>query len=144
MTDEREFNRLLRPLYIVLGLVIVLTAAGLTYGGFTTASLKSQNRELQRQADAIIAARDAGRRRECHRDNDQFERALVRVRDVWNSYVTYSNKASGHDLPPQAKAQLEPFLKSQEAAVRKEWAPRAPRPCDPRSIDAYYAAQEPR
>ena len=134
MTDEREFNRLLRPLYIVLGLVIVLTAAGLTYGGFTTASLKTQDH-------TIVQARDTARLRECQRDNDQFQRALVRVRDMWNSYVEYSAKASGHDLPPQAKAQLEPFLKSQEAAVRKEWAPRAPRPCDKRSLDVYYADQ---
>ncbi len=136
MTEPQEpghqYDKVLRPLYIMLALVGLLVVGGGVYGFVTTASLRSNDR-------AIVDQRTTARVRECVRDNEQLERARKRERESWLNYIKHIT--GGRPLPPSEQAKVEPFLADQDKLVLDEFAPRAPRGCDKGSIDAYYQAQ---
>ncbi|HVV37574.1 MAG TPA: hypothetical protein VHC63_13275 [Acidimicrobiales bacterium] len=123
-----------RLLKIVVALLVVIVVGMCAVFAAGYLSLRANDR-------AIIQARSEARHRECLRDNDELAKAIQKERESWKSFIFRSFDAQGIRPTPAQEAQIAPFLAEQEAAVRKEYSDRAPRPCTKQSEDAHYRAQ---
>lgn len=142
MTVETDpIEQALAPLRAVVVLLSVMLIGGLIAGGVLVASLRANDTKLEETLDAIVQVRSDARVRECVRDNEQFTAALAERRAMWDSFIFRSYEAQGLTPNASQRAQIEPFLADQEQAVRTEWAGRAPRPCDAKSLEEFYERQ---
>lgn len=157
MTTVKDdpFERALQPLKWALVLLAFMLIGGSVAGGVLIASLRAndqatakqndrlekQNERLEEAIAEIVAVRTDARHRECVRDNEQFAKALANVRETWDSFIFRSFEAQGIEPTKSQRAQIEPFLRDQEQAKRKEWEGRAPRLCTPEAIEDYYKRQ---
>lgn len=145
-----EFDTLLQPLKIMLGVLVLMVVGGLVAGWFFIASLRANDRELQRQNDkleqaiaelkrqnaAIIAARTEARHTTCARANlireEAGNAAANKARDYIKSQKDYTGAgpSTGRLLEAENK-----YIESQRQETLKAYPIQD---CSKAGVDAFY------
>lgn len=131
-----EFDALLQPLKIMLGLVIAMVAGALIAGGLFISSLRANDRQLEAAVDQIVEARNEARHTTCARANlireEAGNAAAEKARDFIRAQRAYSGAP---ESTGRLKAAEDAYIESQRQVTLQSYPKQD---CSPAGIDAFY------